>query len=45
MGVKYKYKINDKCKTVGWDNSAIVKGYCCNWNQNNHNKKQDEGSK
>jgi len=35
MGGKYKYKINDKCKTEGCDNSARVKGYCCNCYQNN----------
>jgi len=42
MGGKYKYKINDKCKKEGCDNSARVKGYCCNCYQNNKMKKQIE---
>ena len=28
MGIKYKYKITDKCKTEGCNFSARVKGYC-----------------
>jgi hypothetical protein len=28
--LRRKYKINDKCKTEGCDNSARAKGYCMN---------------
>ncbi len=27
---RWKYKITDKCKTEGCDNTARVKGYCTN---------------
>ena len=40
MGGKYKYKNNDKCKTVGCNFSARVKGYCCNCYQNYQIKNQ-----
>ena len=45
FGIKYKYKINDKCKTEGCNYTARVKGYCCNCYENIKNKQRKEKSR